>query len=171
MAIRRKRAPEEYRRTKIQDPAALAEKTWGGSWELLPGSHQWDPWACHFTTRDFSQVAGIAYHNNCGPTAVTNLVCMARRRLLGAEVPASEAARQLYHQTARYGVRHLFFINSENRFLHGSSDLRAGSWVRRMARRQLDLRPKLRLRRISDRALRQSLDRGALAYQIGRAHV
>ena len=162
MLSRRRPIPEAAKR-KIADPAAHAELLEPGPWETAAECRTWEPWAARYTTLDFREVDGVRYYNNCGPTAVTNLVLMGRRRFLGPGA-TSQTARSIYNRTARYGTGHLFFINSDHRLFHGTSDLRAGSFLRRMTRRLLGLRLRLRFHLARWRPIRRALDRGALVY-------
>lgn len=155
---------------KIADPVAHANRTTSrGPFVLQKEQDLWGQYAPHYTTMaSFRQADGVRWYNNCGPTAVTNLLVMARRRYLRAGSPDSDLA--LYAKTARYGTRHLIYANLPGGPVKGTSDLRAGTWLRRMFARLLGIRPAVRLRRASERSLRQALDRGSLLYLVLHAH-
>ena len=110
----------------------------------------------------------MSWYNNCGPTAVTNLLVMVRRR---AGISGTLRGDQdLYARVARYGVRHLFYINARRGPFHGTSDLRAGTYLRRMFRRLAGVSPAITCRRATEANLRRSLDRGGLLYLVLRHH-
>ena len=151
-------------RGKIEDPVQDAEQTGPGIYVPVETIDQWGRWAARCaTTSHFMQVEGIRYYNNCGPTALTNLICMCRERERGAP-PELEEAKSVYHRIARYGIRHLYFINSASRWFHGTSDLRAASYIRRMCKRMLGWKPRVRLRRITWANIHRSLERGSVVY-------
>ena len=154
---------------KIADPAAHANRTGRGPFSRWQEQDQWGSFAPHYTTLSrFGNVDGVRWYNNCGPTAVTNLMVMAGRRYPAAAAPDDHLA--LYAKAARYGTRHLFYANLSKGPVKGTSDLRAGTYLRRMFVRLLGLRPAVRLRRASEKNLRQSLDGGALLYLVLRRH-
>jgi len=160
----RRNPPDSRALQRIQDPAAHAGLTDPGPFQVADRVCLWSPWACHYTTtRDFGNVGGVAYHNNCGPTAVTNLICMLENRLGTRAGPLADP-RALYDRIARYGVKHLFFVNSSHPLFHGSSDLRAGSWVRRMCRKLLGLRARIRPHLLREKPLLRAIRSGALVY-------
>ena len=160
----RKQKTLNRKREKIEDPIQDAQRILPGHYVRCAEIDQWEPWAARYTTTThFGQVEEIRYFNNCGPTALTNLICMVQRRYQGRDCDL-DAARSIYHRVARFGVRHLYFINSTARFAHGTSDLRAASYIRRMCRRVFGKRPRIRLHRFTEEHLRRSLETGSLLY-------
>lgn len=154
---------------KIADPVAHADRKGTGPYRLLLDRDQWGDYAPHYTTlTHFGRVDGVRWYNNCGPTALTNLLVMARRRYPSRDSRVSD--RALYAWIARYGTRRLFYINREKGPARGTSDLRAGTWLRRMFRQLLGMTPRVRFRRATRDALLDSLDRGALLYLLLRRH-
>lgn len=154
---------------KIADPIAHANRRGTGPYAPVRERDCWGEYAPHYTAVSrFGQVDGVRWYNNCGPTALTNLLVMARRRYPLPGGPDSDQA--LYARIARYGVRHLIYVNREKGPVRGTSDLRAGTWLRRMFRQLLGIRPAVRFRRASREALLSSLDRGALLYLMLRRH-
>lgn len=151
------------KREKIDDPLRFGEIDGSGQYHLVQERSFWAPWVCCHTTGQFSQVAGIRYYNNCGPTALTNLVCMYRARFLLRKDNLADA-REIYGYTAPYGSHHLFYVNRNNRFLHGSSDIRCGRYIRKIFRKLLDVRPKIRLSRMTAKNIRSTIDRKGLLY-------
>ena len=158
------------KREKIADPAAHADRYGTGPFRPVREVDLWGGSARHYTTvKHFGLVDGVRWYNNCGPTAVTNLLAMYRERT----EPGTDdlrRARALYAGTARFGTRRLYFINSRNRFLRGTSDLRAGSYLRRMFVRAAGVRPAVLLRRATEEDLRRALDRGSLLYLLLHRH-
>lgn len=154
---------------KIADPAAHADRTGRGPFRIWREVDQWGELAPHYTTLTrFGQVDGVKWYNNCGPTAVTNLLVMLRRR---AGRPGTlREDLDLYARAARYGTRRLFYVNARRGPVRGTSDLRAGTYLRRMFAKLLGMRPAIRFRRATEANLRQSLDRGALLYLLLRRH-
>lgn len=154
---------------KIADPAAHADRLGGGPYVLWRERDLWGDLAPHYTTLSrFGQAGGVSWYNNCGPTAVTNLLVMVRRR---AGISGTLRGDQdLYARVARYGVRHLFYINARRGPFHGTSDLRAGTYLRRMFRRLAGVSPAITCRRATEANLRRSLDRGGLLYLVLRHH-
>ena len=148
---------------KISDPLAHAQRSGLHASEVQTRG-SWERYACHFTTTaHFGEVNGIYWYNNCGPTALTNLLCMYIARKEG--VPCGlDTAKKLYGRVAQYGTRHLFFINSENRLFHGTSDIRARTYIKRICRQVLGVTPKIALRRITVPNVRKSIEDGALLY-------
>ena len=160
----RKKEAQNRKREKISDPILDAQKQQPGSYELRNVIDLWEPWAARYTTgAHFGRVEEIRYFNNCGPTALTNLLLMAGKRF-GELSGETEGAKRIYHRVARFGVRHLYFVNSSLRFAHGTSDFRAASYIRRMCRRLLGIRPRVRLHRVTRENVRRSLESGALLY-------
>ena len=161
--FRHKKA-EPVKRERIADPVRDAAAKEPGTYVPQNEIDQWEPWAARFTTTaHFGNVEQIRYYNNCGPTALTNLVCMAMGRFRQTDCGLDDA-RQLYHRIARFGVRHLYFINSGLRFAHGTSDLRAASYIRRICKRLRGVRPRVRLHLFTRDQVRRSLNSGALLY-------
>ena len=160
----------KHRGETIADPVAHANRTTGRMPFLVwKEQDQWGGFAPHYTTlARFGRADGVRWYNNCGPTAVTNLLVMARRRFPAASCPDSDLA--LYARTARYGTRHLFYANLPKGPVKGTSDLRAGTYLRRMFSRLLGIHPVIRFRRASERSLRQALDRGSLLYLVLHGH-
>ena len=159
-----KKKTQFRKREIISAPLLDAQKQQPGNYEIRNVIDQWEPWAARYTTTaHFGRVEEIRYFNNCGPTALTNLLLMAGQRFgkLGGD---ADRARNIYHQVARFGVRHLYFINSRLRLAHGTSDLRAVSYIRRMCRKLLGIRPRIRLRRVTRKNVRYSLSSGSLLY-------
>lgn len=155
---------------KITDPVAHANRRGGGPFRLQKEVDRWGAWAPHYTTLTrFGQVDGVRWYNNCGPTAVTNLLVMARRRFRDLP-PDPQGDRAIYAKVARYGARRLIYVNLEKGPFRGTSDLRAGTYLRRMFSRFAGLRPTVRIRRASGTSLQASLDRGALLYLVLRRH-
>ena len=134
---------------KIADPAAHADRLGGGPYVLWRERDLWGDLAPHYTTLTrFGQAGGVSWYNNCGPTAVTNLLVMVRRR---AGISGTLRGDQdLYARVARYGVRHLFYINARRGPFHGTSDLRAGTYLRRMFRRLAGVSPAITCRRATE---------------------
>ncbi len=155
---------------KITDPVAQADRRSRGPFLPLTDKDEWGRYAPHYTTvTRFGQVDGVRWYNNCGPTAVTNLLVMARRRFQAAgEDPARDLS--LYAEAARYGARRLIYLNARKGPFHGTSDLRAGAYIRQMCRRALGMSPHLRFLPVSESNLRRSLDCGALVYLLLRRH-
>ena len=162
----RKKEAQNRKREKISDPILDAQKRQPGSYELRNVIDLWEPWAARYTTgAHFGRVEEIRYFNNCGPTALTNLLLMVEKRFSRTDSDTDiDRARNIYHRVARFGIRHLYFINSRLRFAHGTSDFRAASYIRRMCRRFLGIRPWTRLRRVTRENVRCSLEAGALLY-------
>ena len=155
---------------KISDPAAHAEAFSGVHAPQRAIRDAWGaPAACYTTTSHFGNVGGIRYYNNCGPTAVTNLICMYRQKYRG-EAVGTEQARAIYNEVARFGTSHLYFINSPAPLIHGTSDLRAGSFIRESFRRVEGFRPQVRLRPLTEQAALQALDQGGLIYLMLLGH-
>ncbi len=154
---------------KIADPVAHANRTGRGPFAVQKEQDLWGAYAPHYTTLSrFGTVDGVRWYNNCGPTAVTNLLVMARRRYPSAASPDSDLV--LYAKAARYGTRHLIYANLPRGPVKGTSDLRAGTYLRRMFAQLLGIHPAIRFRRASVKSLRQSLDRGSLLYLVLHAH-
>ena len=155
---------------KITDPVTHANRTTGrGPFAVVKEHDQWGAYAPHYTTRaSFGSVDGVRWYNNCGPTAVTNLLVMAGRRYPSAGCPEDHLA--LYARAARYGTRHLIYANLSRGPVKGTSDLRAGTWLRRMFAQLTGVRPVVRFRRASERNLREYLDRGSLLYLVLHGH-
>ena len=154
---------------KIADPVTHANRTGRGPFAVEREQDLWGRYAPHYTalTR-FGTADGVRWYNNCGPTAVTNLLVMARRRYPAAASPDPDQV--LYAKAARYGTRHLIYANFAKGPVKGTSDLRAGTYLRRMFARLLGVRPAVRFRRASERSLRQALDRGSLLYLVLHGH-
>ena len=148
---------------KISDPAAYAARDGKGAFQVTA---QWNPWgdaAAHYTTTShFGQTGRTKWHNNCGPTAVSNLLCMYRAKYLGQK-SGTELARAMYADTARYGTSRLYFINSTSPF-HGTSDFRAGGFILHSFQRLLGVTPKIRPRRLTPENAIASLEAGAALY-------
>ena len=160
----RRKKTQLRKRDKIADPLQDAQKQQPGSYVIRNAIDQWEPWAARYTTTaHFGRVEEIRYFNNCGPTALTNLLLMAGKRF-GQLAGDADRAKAVYHRVARFGVRHLYFINSRLRFAHGTSDLRAASYIRRMCRKLLGIRPRIRLHRVTRENVRRSLESGSLLY-------
>ena len=117
----RRKKTQLRKRDKIADPLQDAQKQQPGSYVIRNAIDQWEPWAARYTTTaHFGRVEEIRYFNNCGPTALTNLLLMAGKRF-GQLAGDADRAKAVYHRVARFGVRHLYFINSRLRFAHGGS--------------------------------------------------
>ena len=155
---------------KIADPVAHAERNGQGPFQVWLERDLWGEYAPHYTTLSrFGQVDGVRWYNNCGPTAVTNLLVMYRRKYgSGSGRPNRDLA--LYAKAARYGTRYLFYVNLEKGPVRGTSDLRAGLYLRRVFSRLLGVHPAIRMRPATEANLRQSLDGGALLYLLLRRH-
>ena len=155
---------------KIQDPVAHAE---AHSALRSPESTVRDTWgapeACYTTTTHFGNIGGVRYYNNCGPTAVTNLICMYRQKYRGRKVDR-ETAGEIYDRVAKFGTSRLYFINSPSKVIHGTSDLRAGAYIRRCFSMIEGFVPKVRLFPLTEKNALRSLDQGALLYLMLLGH-
>ena len=164
------RKPHRPGREKISDPAAHAERYGTGPFLTTEERDLWGGYARHYTTTaQFGTVDGVRWYNNCGPTAVTNLLSMVRRQSLRPEAGPKEDAA-LYGRVARFGVRRLYYFNLNGKLIHGTSDLRAGRYISRTAFRALGVRPEIRFLPVTEQNLRRSLDRGGLLYLLLRNH-
>ena len=77
----RRKKTQLRKRDKIADPLQDAQKQQPGSYVIRNAIDQWEPWAARYTTTaHFGRVEEIRYFNNCGPTALTNLLLMAGKR-------------------------------------------------------------------------------------------
>lgn len=155
---------------KISDPVAHANALGRGPFRVWKEQDLWGDYAPHYTTRArFGQADGVAWYNNCGPTAVTNLLVMVRRKRAGDPGLAVDD-RALYGRVARYARRHLIYVNARKGPVKGTSDLRAGGLLRAMFRRCLGIRPGILLCPATRKQLLRSLDRGCLLYLMLQRH-
>ena len=162
--------PPKPRWAKISDPLAHARQYSGGNYAVLS---QWDLWgksaAWYTTNAHFGTVDGVRYYNNCGPTAVTNLICMYRQKVL-RQPCGLEEARAIYSRVAGIGVRELYFINSPSPLIRGTSDLRAGAYIRRCFSKVQGISPRVRMAPLTRKNALRSLDQGALLFLMLLGH-
>ena len=155
---------------RIADPVAHADGLGRGSFRVRREQDLWGAYASHYTTLgSFGQADGVRWYNNCGPTAVTNLLVTVRRKRAGDPALAMDA-RALYGRVARYAVRHLVYVNARRGPVKGTSDLRAGGYLRAMFRLCLGIRPGVLLCPATKTQLLRSLDRGCLLYLMLQRH-
>lgn len=64
----------------IADPVAHAAAVTGHACRELRRSDPWSGAATFHTTGEFARTEERAYHQHCGPTALTNVICTIRRR-------------------------------------------------------------------------------------------
>ena len=147
----------------------------------------WKSCAAYTTTGEFSRLKK-GYVNHCGPVAITNVILTCAKRqaemherqddTLSRGVPTGEGAGEnslflekekkndIFLDVAKYGTRHLFYLN-KNLFHHygGTSDVLSGPYLRLMLRRH-------GIRNVSvsapcpltPRLVRRALDKGAILY-------
>ena len=104
----------------IADPAAHAAALSGQACRELARHEPWRGFVAFHTTGAFARTEDRIFHQHCGPTAITNLVCTIRRRR--GQDPGDAAA--IFAEAAAIGRRRLTYWNIDERFhLGGTSYL------------------------------------------------
>lgn len=108
------------KRQPIADPAAHASALTGQPCGELARCEPWRGAVTFHTTGEFTRTEDRTYHQHCGPTAITNLICTIRRRR-GVEPGAAPA---IFARAAAIGKRRLTYWNIDERLhLGGTSYL------------------------------------------------
>lgn len=137
----------------------------------------WEDFESYGTTGQFQRVDGRIYLRNCGPTAVTNLIRTLKLReqkespdtASAAAVPSSNT--ELFDEVARLG-EHVFTYYNADLLGHfgGTSDVLAIFYLM-AALKKYGSRAKVKgCHLMSDKAIREALDRGSILYIELRNH-
>jgi len=104
----------------IADPAAHAAARTGRHCAERQRLEPWRGEAAFHTTGEFARTEDRRYHQHCGPTALTNVICTLRRRRNMAPLDPAE----IFRETAAIGRRRLTYWNIDERLhLGGTSYL------------------------------------------------
>ncbi|MBE6990076.1 MAG: hypothetical protein E7426_04960 [Ruminococcaceae bacterium] len=103
----------------ITDPVRHAAALTGRSCRLLSDDCPWREDMAFHTVNEFGGL-GRGFHQHCGPTAVTNLVCAAVRRRDPAHAEDVDPAR-IFSRAADIGRRRLTYWNIHERFHVGGT--------------------------------------------------
>ena len=104
----------------ITDPAAHASALTGQPCGELARCEPWREAVTFHTTGQFARTGSRTFHQHCGPTAITNLICTIRRRR--GQDPG--AATEIFARAAAIGKRRLTYWNIDEHFhLGGTSYL------------------------------------------------
>ena len=110
----------------IFDPVAHATAETGYPCSVAERVCPWEGAAAYHTTGQFARTGERDYHQHCGPTAVTNAVCAARKRRGMAPMDPAE----VFALAAAVGRRRLTYWNiPEKLHLGGTSYLLLGPYV------------------------------------------
>lgn len=101
----------------ITDPVAHAAALTGYPATELQRSQPWSGAVTFHTTGEFARTADRAYHQHCGPTALTNVICTIRRRR-GME-PLDPA--EIFARAAAIGRRRLTYWNIDEKLHMGGT--------------------------------------------------
>ena len=115
----------------IADPVAHARQVTGYEASVLTADRPWGPFAAFHTTGEFERTGEKVFHQHCGPTAITNVICTLERRR--GMVPSDPAA--VFRRVSDIGRRRLTYWNiHEKVHLGGTSYLLLQGYVARCLR-------------------------------------
>lgn len=117
----------------IDDPYSHASTYYGGTFVHNDSLNNWDTPAnplSFLLTNDFTNVDGVTYYGNCGPTAITNMLRMYGNKYSVSAI-TSKSNKELYKTVAQTGINGLFYVNSasENESIGGTADSTANTYV------------------------------------------
>ncbi len=145
----------------IEDPFKHANANYTGPFVCNDYVNRWEKYATFYTTTDFSKVNGTKYYNHCGPTAITNLICMYQHKYNGKKYNLDDA-KTVFDYVAKYGIKKGHYHNSSS--LGGTVDTSAGAYIRNVFSNYLGVKAVTLLYEVKYTNFKSSLSNGRLMY-------
>ena len=110
----------------VSDPLIHSREVTGYDCRLLSDESPWQRWMTFYTTGRFGTLEDGRFHQHCGPTALTNIVCaVERRRNMALNDPA-----EVFLRCAELGRRRATYWNVNEKYhLGGTSYLLLPSYA------------------------------------------
>lgn len=152
----------------ITDPFTHANRNYAGPFVSNDYVNLWENYALFFTTSNFNNVNGVTYHEHCGPTAITNLMCMYQYKYRGIK-NSLDAAKTIFNYVAQYGISHAYYVNSTS-VVQGTSDTGAAPYIRNVFANYLDVSVGTVLYEVTYNNFKSTFENGRLMYLMLRNH-
>lgn len=152
----------------ITDPFDHANNNYSGPFESYDYVNLWENYALFYTTGDFKTVNGVTYNNHCGPTAITNLMCMYQYKYRGIK-NGLDAAKTIFNYVAQYGINNAYYNNSSSIF-GGTTDTGAAAYIRNVFSNYLGVTTSTQLRDVTYSNFRNTFEYGRLMYLMLHSH-
>ena len=153
----------------ITNPFTHANANYAGPFKCHDYVNKWENYVLFYRTSDFNTVNNVSYNNHCGPTAITNLMCMYQYKYRGIK-NESDAAKTMFNYVAQYGIRNLYYNNSDSKYFGGTSDTGAGPYIRGAFSSYLGVSTTTLLYEVKYNNFRNSFANDAVMYLILHKH-